>query len=64
MFLELDDERTTGGGKIFINMDRVSTAHLSADGKTLMVSFASGDHHPFKGEENVNKLLAVLRPSA
>ena len=63
MFVELEQERATGGGSIFVNVDRVTSAHLSADGKTLMIAFGPGDHHPFQGEENIKKLLAVLRPN-
>jgi len=60
-FIELQEERAAGGGSVFVNMDRVTSAHLSADSKTLTISYGPGDLHPFQGEENIRTLLLILR---
>jgi hypothetical protein len=61
MFIEVEGEHEIGQRSVFVNLDRVTAALLSTDGKALTVSFGRDDQHTFRDESSIKRLLAALR---
>jgi hypothetical protein len=62
MFVEVEGEHEIGQRSLFVNLDRVTTAMLSADGKALTISFGVAQH-TFRNETSIKTLLDALRGS-